>query len=95
MWKYDRKPTPTGEILREEFLKPLKLTQKQLADHVRVDVKVINRICNEKSSITPVMAVKLASSFGTSAEFWLNAQVATDLWKVKEDGLELPDKLTA
>ncbi len=95
MWKYSRKPTSVGEILKEEFMVPLKLTQKQLADHISVDVKVINRICNEKTSITPVMAVKLAKSFGTTAEFWLNAQMATDLWKVKETGIKMPDKLTA
>ncbi len=93
MWKYDRKPTSPGEILREEFLKPFKLTQKQIADHLSVDVKVVNRICNERSSITPVVAVKLSKAFGTSAEFWLNAQMATDLWKVAEKNIELPKKL--
>ena len=93
MWKYDRKPTSPGEILRDEFLKPLNLTQKQLANHLGVDVKVVNRICNEKSSITPVVAVKLSNAFGTSAEFWLNAQMATDLWKVAKKNIELPKRL--
>jgi len=93
MWTYDRKPTTPGEILREEFLKPLNLTQKKLADHINVDIKVINRICNEKSSITSVVAIKLSSALGTSAEFWLNAQIATDLWKVREMRIDLPDKL--
>ena len=92
-WKYNRKPTSPGEILSEEFIKPMGLTQKRLADHMGMDVKVINRICNEKSSITPVVAVKLASTFGMSAEFWLNAQTATDLWKIKESGISLPKKL--
>ncbi len=92
-WKYNRKPTSPGEILSEEFIKPMGLTQKNLADHMGVDVKVINRICNEKSSITPAVAVKLASTFGTSAELWLNAQTATDLWKLKESGVNLPKKI--
>ncbi len=92
-WKYNRKPTSPGEILSEEFIKPMGLTQKKLADHMGVDVKVINRICNDKSSITPTVAVKLASTFGTSAEFWLNAQTATDLWKLKESGVNLPKKI--
>ena len=92
-WKYNRKPTSPGEILSEEFIKPMALTQKKLADHMGVDVKVINRICNDKSSITPVVAVKLASTFGMSAEFWLNAQTATDLWRLKESGIKLPQKL--
>jgi antitoxin HigA-1 len=93
-WKYDRKPTSPGEILREEFLKPMSLSQKQLAEHIGVDIKVVNRICNDKSSITPVVAVKLASTFGMSAEFWLNAQTATDLWNIKNSGLILPNKLS-
>ena len=93
MWKYNRKPTSPGEILKEEFLKPLKISQKYLADHIQIDVKVINRICNQKSSITPVVAAKLSSAFGTSAEFWLNAQIATDLWKVRENGIKMPGKL--
>ena len=93
VWKYNRKPTSPGEILSEEFIKPMGLTQKNLADHMGMDVKVINRICNEKSSITPAVGVKLASTFGTSAEFWLNAQTATDLWKLKESGIKLPKKI--
>lgn len=93
-WKYERKPTPPGEILSEEFIKPMGLTQKQLANHIEVDIKVINRICTGKSSITPIVAAKLAGAFGMSPEFWLNAQAATDLWKLKESGMELPSKLS-
>lgn len=51
-----RKPTSPGEILREEFLKPLQFSQKNLAEHIGWDYKVINRIVNEKVSITPEMA---------------------------------------
>ena len=69
----DREPTPPGEILDEEFLKPMGLTQKQLADHIGCDVEVINRIINNKSSVSAEMAVKLASTFRNSPEFWLNA----------------------
>jgi addiction module HigA family antidote len=65
-----RKPTTPGEILNEEFLKPMGMTQKQLADHLRCDVKVINRIINERTSVTAEMAVRLASAFGMTAEFW-------------------------
>ena len=75
-----RKPTTPGEILNEEFLKPMALTQKQLADHLKCDVKVINRIINERSSITADMAVRLAAAFGMTAEFWLNAQQAVDIY---------------
>ena len=75
-----RKPTSPGEILNEEFLKPLGITQKQLADHFCCDYKVINRIINERSSVTTEMALKLAAAFNTTPDFWLNAQMAIDLW---------------
>lgn len=78
-----RKPTSPGEILHEEFLQPLGLTQKQLADHIGCDYKVINRIVNERASVTPEMAVKLAAAFETTADFWLHAQMAIDLWNLR------------
>ena len=80
MKKMKRKPTTPGEILNEEFIKPLDLTQKQLADHIGVDIKVINRISNERTGITPIVAVKLGYALKTSADFWLNAQTALDLY---------------
>ena len=85
-----RKPTSPGEILDEEFLKPLKLTQKQLADHIVCDVKVINRIINNRTSITVPIALKLASAFQTTPEFWLNAQRIMDLYEATEEMEELP-----
>ena len=85
-----RKPTPPGEILDEEFLKPLKLTQKQLADHIECDVKVINRIINNRTSITVPIALKLASAFQTTPEFWLNAQRVMDLYEAAEEMENLP-----
>ncbi len=57
-----RKPTTPGEILNEEFLKPMGLTQKQLADRFGCDVKVINRIINGRTSVTAEMAVRLCPS---------------------------------
>lgn len=74
-----RPPTTPGEILREEFLAPLGLTQKQLADHLRCDVKVVNRIVNGRTAVTAPMALKLGAALRTSPEFWLNAQRAVDL----------------
>lgn len=78
-----RKPTSPGEILNEEFLKPLGLTQKDLADHLSCDYKVINRIVNEQAGVTPAMAIKLAAAFKTTPDFWLNAQMAVDLWSLR------------
>ena len=59
-----RRPTTPGEILREEFLLPLRLTQRQLAGHLGCDLKVINRIINGRTSVTAEMALKLGAAFG-------------------------------
>lgn len=80
MFPRKRKPTSPGEILNEEYLKPLGISQKQLADHLNCDYKVINRIVNEKTSVSTEMAIKLAAAFNTTPDFWLNAQMAMDLW---------------
>ena len=85
-----RKPTSPGEILHEEFLKPLALTQKQLADHLKCDIKVINRIINERTSVSAEMALKLASAFNTTADFWLNAQKAIDIYEASKKIGKLP-----
>lgn len=84
MFKFKRKPTLPGEILLEEFLKPHGLTQKELADHIGSDYKVINRIINGRAAVTPVIATKLALALETTSEFWLNAQMAVDLWKLQK-----------
>lgn len=78
-----RKPTSPGEILSEEFLKPLGLSQKGLSEHLGCDYKVVNRIVNEQASVTPQMAIKLAAAFDTTPDFWLNAQMAMDLWLLR------------
>lgn len=89
-----RKPTGPGEILREEYLRPLSLTQKELADHIGCDVKVINRIVNENSSVTAEMAVKLGAALKTSPHFWLNAQKALDLYYALKSTKKLPKPLS-
>lgn len=86
----ERKPTTPGEILSEEFLIPMKMTQKQLADHIVCDVKVINRIINSKTSVTAEMALKLGAAFKNSADFWLNAQQAIDLYEARKEAGPLP-----
>ena len=89
----EREPTSPGEILDEEFLKPLRITQKRLADHLGCDVKVINRIVNHRTSITAETAVRLAFALGTSPEFWLNAQQAVDLHRARKKIEALPEPL--
>ena len=90
MLRTNRKPTTPGEILQEEFLTPLKLTQKELADHIKCDVKVINRIINEQCRLTAEMGVRLSAALNTSIEFWLNAQEAVDIYYALENTVDLP-----
>lgn len=88
-----RKPTSPGEILREEFLVPLGLTQKALADHLGCDVKVVNRIVNGRCTVTAEMALKLGAAFRTSPDFWMNAQRAVDLHEAAGHVSNLPRPL--
>ncbi len=90
-----REPTSPGEILREEFLEPMGITQKALADHIGCDVKVINRIVNQRSSVTAEVALKLGSALNTSPDFWLNAQKACDLFQAARGLKKLPKPLSA
>lgn len=93
MYKMEREPTTPGEILNEEFLKPLGMTQKQLADHIGCDVKVINRIVNGHSAVTAEMALKLSAALNTSPEFWLNAQKAVEIFDATKKLKKLPKSL--
>lgn len=88
-----RKPTGPGEILREKFLTPLGLTQRQVADSLGCDVKVVNRLVNGRTSVSAEMALKLGAAFRTTPEFWLNAQKAVDLYEAAERVTDLPRPL--
>jgi addiction module HigA family antidote len=72
-------PTPPGEMLREEFLKPLGLTQSAFAAHIGVSFKRINEIVNGKRSITPETAWLFSQALGTTPQFWMNLQTTHDL----------------
>jgi addiction module HigA family antidote len=76
-----RKPASVGEILLEEFLKPMSLTQGQLAKAMGVPRKHANELCNDRRAVTADTALILARVFGNSAEFWLNVQRRVDLWE--------------
>jgi antitoxin HigA-1 len=88
-----RKPTSPGEILKEEFLLPLKITQSALAKHIGCDIKVINRIVNERAGVTAEVAVKLGGAFNTTADFWMNAQQAVDLFRASRKIRKVPKSI--
>lgn len=79
-----RPPTHPGEMLLEEFLKPMELTQRDLADAIHVPYQRINEIINQKRGITPSTALRLAKFFGMSEDFWLNLQQRWDLYRAKQ-----------
>ena len=75
-----RPPTHPGEMLLEEFLKPLGMTQTDLAERIRVSYPRVNEVINGRRGITPDTALRLAKLLGTTPEFWLNGQRNWDLW---------------
>lgn len=84
-----RKPVRLGEILVEEFMQPLGLTQAALADAMGVPRKHVNELCNNRRSVTAATALILARVFGNSPDFWLNVQRRGDLWDAMNDPAEL------
>ena len=80
----NRAPTHPGEMLLEEFLSPMGITQRELADAIHVPYQRINEIVNQKRGITPSTALRLARFFNVSADFWLNLQVRCDLYKAQQ-----------
>ena len=79
-------PIHPGEILREDFMRPLGLSMNKLALELRVPVTRIAEIVHERRAITPDTALRLARYFKTTARFWINAQAAYDL-EIAEDQL--------
>ena len=75
-----RTPTHPGEMLLEEFLIPMGLTQQQLADSIHVPYQRVNELVNGKRGVTPGTALRLAKFFGNSPDFWLNLQMRWDLY---------------
>jgi len=82
-WDLQRVSTHPGEMLREEFLIPLGITQNALALKIRVPATRIGEIIHGKRAITPDTALRLARFFGNSPEFWLNLQQMHDLSKAR------------
>lgn len=75
-----REPTHPGEMLLEEFLRPLELTQRDLADAIQVPYQRVNELVNRRRGVTPSTALRLARFLGTSPDFWLNLQQRWELF---------------
>jgi addiction module HigA family antidote len=84
-----RKPATVGEILIEEFMEPMGLTQAVLAEAMGVPRKHVNELCNERRAVTARTALILARVFGNSPEFWLNVQRRGDLWEAMHSPREM------
>ena len=79
-----RPPTHPGEVLLEEFLLPLALTQRGLADAIHVPYQRVNDLVNGRRGVTPSTALRLAKYFEVSAGFWLNLQLRWDLYHAQQ-----------
>ncbi|HMN01124.1 MAG: addiction module antidote protein, HigA family [Anaerolineae bacterium CFX3] len=85
----DRIPTHPGEMLMEEFLDPMGISQKDLADHIHVPYQRINEIVNGRRGITPSTALRLAKFFEMSPDFWMNLQLRWDLYFAQQDEMKV------
>ncbi|MGM0418422.1 MAG: HigA family addiction module antitoxin [Thermodesulfobacteriota bacterium] len=87
-----REPTHPGEMLKEEFLIPMSINQRDLSKAIHVSYQRINEIVNGKRGITPSTALRLAKFFNMSEDFWMNLQLRWDLYRAKrseEENLEM------
>ena len=80
-----RAPTHPGAMLLHEFLEPMALTQRELAERIRVPYQRVNELVNGRWGVTPSTALRLAKFFGTSPDFWLNLQLRWDLYHAREE----------
>src|ERR1700755_421271 len=76
-----RKPAAVGEVLVEEFMRPMRFPQGALAEAMGVQRKHVNELCNNRRAVTAPTALILARVFGNSPDFWLNVQRRSDLWE--------------
>jgi antitoxin HigA-1 len=76
----NRTPTHPGEMLLEEFLIPMGIAQRELANAIHVSYQHINDLINGRRGATPISALRLAKFFGNSPDFWMNLQLRWDLY---------------
>lgn len=81
-----RPPTHAGEMLREEFLEPLGMSQTELAERIAVPFQRVNSLVNGRRGVTPDTALRLSRLFGTTPGFWMNHQLRWDLFHARQAG---------
>ena len=77
-------PIHPGEVLLEEFLKPMDLSQRDLAAGIRVPYQRVNELINRRRGVTPATALRLAKYFGNTPGFWMNLQLRWDLYQAQQ-----------
>ncbi|MEE9429676.1 MAG: HigA family addiction module antitoxin [Melioribacteraceae bacterium] len=93
MIKLKRLPSHPGQILKEDFLNELEISQTELAFALGTTFRTVNEIINEKRNISTEMAIKLSKFFRTSIELWLNLQNQYDIYRVYKKKKELIDRV--
>ena len=91
-WNIARPPVHPGEMLREEFMKPLSLSINGLALELHVPVTRISEIVNERRGVTADTALRLSLYFGTTADFWMNLQKDYELTLTRQKSLKLIER---
>ena len=79
-----RRPTPPGEMLLEEFLRPAGITQIELAARMGVPIQRVNAVIGGRRAVTAETAILLSRALGTTPALWLNLQIAVDLWDAEQ-----------
>ncbi len=80
-----REPTHPGEMLAEEFLGPMGISQRDLAMAIHVPYQRVNELVNKRRGVTPSTALRLARFFGTSPDYWMNLQMRWDLYHANRE----------
>ena len=86
-------PTHPGEMLREDFMPDYNLTVNSLASALGVSRQTVNELLRERRAVSPTMALRLGRLFGNSAEFWLRAQQAVDIWESAHQNRTVLDRI--
>lgn len=90
----NRTPTHPGEMLLEEFLVPMGLTQRELADAIHVPYQRVNDLVNGRRGVTPDTALRLAKYFSNTAAFWMNLQTRWDLYFADQAAKQVLKKIS-